>query len=197
MIGLADAGAVISLSRREREKVSIKLAEASLSKGTRDAAFLELPGSHRIWAINSGGGDGGYCAYWHLDAAGHPMSLIFDFADLALPVWETVRVPLKMSAPTGLITDRKLQRRALAIRFGHQRNQRTLMVKSDKTTKTKIFDSGGQIVFDSDGYGFSICEGETSYHLPHDFPVNLAGELEVQIYLGHRYEIVERRLRSP
>jgi hypothetical protein len=56
------------------------------------ALFIPIDDWTRALAIRSSCGDGGYAAYWQFDAAGQPVSLIFDFADLAQPVCEAINL---------------------------------------------------------------------------------------------------------
>lgn len=191
IIGLADAGAIISLSRRDRERLYTQIAGASLRKGTQGAAFIALSSSLQVCAIDSGCGDGGYAAYWHLDEKGQPISLIFDFVDLAMPIWDTLRLPFEIEKWDGVIEGATPKSRNVSVRLGCEGNQRFLSVNSDKETKTKLFDLNGRVTFDSEDFGCSVCGNETTYFLPESFPKSLAGELEVQVYLGHGYEIIK------
>src|SRR5262249_15827644 len=96
-VGVVDAASLMALPRRERERLYHALCDASVGKQRRGAAFVQLDPRSQAWAIDSGCGDGGYAAYWQLSKEGEPLSLAFDFADLALPIWKTVKVPLKLA----------------------------------------------------------------------------------------------------
>lgn len=190
IIGLADAGSLIRLSRREREALYQELASASLQMGNRGAAFVPLSGLAEAWSIRSGGGDGGYCAYWSLDTKGNPLALVFDFAELAMPLCETLRGSFQISKGVSRVDQRELESRGIEVQFGRDRRHQTLKVRSPISTRTKLCDPAGRTLFDSEGSGCSQCENETVYHLPRNWPERLSGVFEVQVHLGNRYEIV-------
>lgn len=191
MIGFADAAAIIELPRRSRERLDSQLAKASLAKKQRGAVSVPLAGTLQAWAIDSGCGDGGYCAYWHLDDDEQPISLIFDFADLGLSKFETLCFPVEIGNSPQLVKDKDLRAWGITIRFKHENGLRIMSVSSDRQTTTKILDSTREIIFDSCGSGCSVCGDETTYYLPDNLPEKLNGMLEVEIYLGHGYEVVK------
>jgi hypothetical protein len=191
ILGLADAGAIFALTAREREILYHQLANTSRQSPNLGAASVALKDSIKAWVINTGCRDGGYYAYWQLDNKGNPLSLIFDFADLGQPVWEVLRLPVKLNKFAATVVDKGLKQFGLGIRFKPENNLPLLKVQSVKDTKTKIFNSQGEKIFDSEGCGCSVCENETTYHLGLEFPENLSGEMEVQIYHGHKYDSVE------
>ncbi|MCI0748065.1 MAG: DUF4241 domain-containing protein [Verrucomicrobia subdivision 3 bacterium] len=188
MVGLGDAGAIIGLSRRERERLYWRIVDAQLGKHAKGAVFVPIDSATKAIAIDSGCGDGGYEAFWKLDRAGRPLELILDFADLALAVWDKVKVPFTRGRSISSIGKRRLRSYGVSVHFGHEGTQQILMVRGDKEVRVKIFDTGGNMLFGSEGGGCSQCDNETRYYLPANFPRNLSGHLELEMYMGHRYE---------
>jgi hypothetical protein len=185
MIGLADSKALGLLSRRDRERLYHQLCEALDKK--RDAGSIALNSHTEAWAIRSGCGDGGYAAYWLLGKDKNPVSLIFDFAELALPVWETLHVPFVRKGAHIKITDSELRNRKISLKFTMEEGVQRLCVKSKRETVTKLFSPNNQLVFDSAGSGCSMSGDETFYLLPEDFSRCIEGKIELQIYMGHKY----------
>lgn len=190
MVGLVDAAAVIALSRRERERLYGKVVEAKGESRRRRAEFIALDNGPEMVAIDSGCGDGGYFAFWQLDKAGRPLSLVLDFADLALPRWESITVAFNLRDGKGTLSNGPLRAHGANVRFERESDRQLLIVRCSRETKVKILNAGDQTIFDSEGYGCSVCGDETTYHLHQRFPRNLRGKLEVQIYRGDRYEFV-------
>lgn len=190
ILGVADAGAILSLSPRERERLYQRLASASGQRGACGAVSVPLDDSTVAWAIRSGCGDGGYPAFWQLDANGKPQSLIFDFMDLSQAIWETVRVPLPTNDTNLCAYSKALKQHGVAFRFGQERGSAFLTVRSKTSTSTKVFDSQGHLAFDSEAHGCSVCGDETTYHFPKELFRFGLRELELRIYQGHRYEII-------
>jgi len=181
--------ALSKLSKRQRERHYWKIIEASDAKQAKGAWSTPVEGGSEALAIRSGAGDGGYPAFWVLDAEGKPISLIFDFADLAQSIYEETEIPL--AGVSGAIVNDRLKKEGIHVEFGSDQGRRTLNIFSREHVNLKIYGNDRNVLFKSEGAGFSQVGEQKTYVLPSTIPSNLAGHMKVQWYKGHRYEFVE------
>jgi hypothetical protein len=189
MVGLVDALALSKLSKRQRERHYWKVVEASDAKPAKGAWSISTEGGSEALVIHSGAGDGGYPAFWVLDAEGKPVSLIFDFMDLAQSIYEETEISLNGNS-SAIVNDR-LKKERIHVEFGREQGHRTLNVVSQEHVNLEIYGNDRELLFKSEGAGCSIVGEQTTYVLPSTIPSNLSGHIKVQWYKGHRYEFVE------
>jgi hypothetical protein len=196
VLGLADARDVSALTVRQREDFYHRMVEVSGRERAKRYWFVSLYADRMALVISTGYGDGGYPAYWLLDADGRPVSLVFDFVDLGEPTYEIVKLALANQLLQGEVLAPELAARHMSVAFTHESDAIILDITADGVTAAALFDGAGNLIASSDSSGSRHFGQTRGYYLPKTLPKRLSGHLEIQIYLGHRYHFVSETEKS-
>jgi hypothetical protein len=190
-IGLVDASALLSMTRRERNGLERRLRKAGSNAEGRRFASVEVNDKANAVAIETGFGDGIYPSFWLLSSKGEPVQLVFDFGILGQPVFREVRVPFTLKKHAFVPKSRELDELKAKVKFCRHEDAPVLQIVGGPYVQSvKALDSKGSLLFDGKDLDTDLDDdGNECYLLPEDVAANASGHLEICFFLKQRYEL--------
>ena len=188
-VALADAGALMALSPRQREMLDQRLC------GDRPTDIVSAPLSDSTQAVafTSGAGDGVYPSYWALDDNSRPMAFYMDFLLLSRTVLQTITAPFSFGLLAKKATSPELSAAKIELKFARHEGRWALRVAGKDISQIVAKADDGRVLFDTKGLDSDVDEEDESieiYMLPDDFPRKVSGQLSVQVVTGYQFELV-------